>query len=217
MRTFFIIYFLVVISTVSILGFRGSLSQRTPIEIFPDMDHQARFHPQGESSLFRDGRMDRPRPAFTVARGSLLNQQEVFSPDFVDTTIGNRPLLQGREADGEFTASFPMEVSYELIELGRQRYDIHCAICHGKAGDGNCITRSYGIAATSYHSDRIRNLTNGELYDIIVNGKGTMFGLGHKIDLEERWAIVLYVRALQRSQNASISDIPAAKRAELGL
>jgi mono/diheme cytochrome c family protein len=217
MRTFFIIYFLVVISTATILGFRGSLSKRTPIEIFPDMDHQARLDPQGETSLFRDGRMDRPRPEFTVARGTYLNQKEVFSPDFSDPTIGNRALLQGRDDNGEFTAKFPMEATYELIELGKTRYDIHCSVCHGTAGDGMGITRNYGIAATSYHSDRIRGLSNGELYDIIVNGKGTMLGLGHKIDLEERWAIVLYVRALQRSQNASLSDIPAAKRAELGL
>jgi mono/diheme cytochrome c family protein len=217
MRTFFIIYFLVIVSTVAIFGFRGSLSKRPPIEIFPDMDHQARFDPQGHSSLFRDGRMDRPRPEFTVARGTLLNQQAVFSADFSDPTIGNRPLLQGREDNGDFTLNFPLEANYELMELGKTRYAIHCAVCHGAAGDGNGITRSYGIAATSYHSERIRGLANGELYDIIVNGKGTMKGLGHKIDLEERWAIVLYVRALQRSQNASLSDIPAAKRAELGL
>jgi len=217
MRTFLLIYALVIFAVVSIAGFRGSLSRNTPIEIFPDMDHQARFHPQGENTLFPDGRDDRPRPQFTVARGTMLNQMEVFSDDFADETIGNRQLLEGRNEDGSYYDGFPFEPTYELIELGKQRYDIHCTVCHGAAGDGAGITRTYGIAATSYHSDRIRQQPDGEIYDTIVNGRGTMYGLGHNLDLRERWAIVLYVRALQRSQLADKSDLPAAKISELGL
>ncbi|TVP81039.1 MAG: cytochrome c [Puniceicoccaceae bacterium] len=217
MRTFLIIYALLIFAVVSIAGFRGSKTRNTPIEIFPDMDHQAKFHPQGANTLFRDGRDDRPKPEFTVARGTKLNQKEVFSEDFEDATIGDRPLLEGRNDDGSFYDGFPFDPSYELIELGRQRYDIHCTVCHGAVGDGAGITRNYGIAATSYHSDRIRDMPDGEIYDIIVNGKGTMFGLGHNLDLRERWAIVLYVRALQRSQLADKSDLPSAKLSELGL
>lgn len=216
MRIFLIIYVFVIVATVTILGFRGSLSTKTPLEVFPDMDHQAKFKPQMENSFFQDRRDDRPIPSGAVARGNYFNQQSVFSGDFADQRLGNTLLLEGKDADGEFIDKLPLEVSYELIEQGRERYEIFCTSCHGAAGDGNGVTKPYGVLAASYHDDRLRNETDGYLYDVIMNGKGLMYGLRDRLSPEESWAIVLYVRALQLSQNAGEDALTAAQRTELG-
>jgi hypothetical protein len=78
------------------------------------------------------------------------------------------------------------------------------------------VTKPYGVLAASYHDDRLRNETDGYIYDVIMNGKGLMYGLSDRISPEEAWSIVLYVRALQRSQNASVEELTAAQRTELG-
>ncbi len=201
MRIFLAIYLFVVVATLSILGFRGSTSTKPPLEVFPDMDRQARYKPQAENEFFADGRNDRLSPAGTVARGNYFNQQEVFSEDFEDTRLGDTTFLEGKNEDGSFVEKLPIEVTYELIEQGKEKYDIFCAVCHGAAGDGNGVTKPYGVLATNYHDDRLRNEADGYIFDVITNGKGLMLPLNDRITPEERWAIVLYVRALQKSQN----------------
>jgi mono/diheme cytochrome c family protein len=217
MRIFLIIYVFAIAAAISIFGFRGSLSEKTPIEVFPDMDRQARYKPQGENSFFEDRRNDRPVPVNTVARGNYLNYEQVFSEDFDDTTLGSTAFLYGKKADGSWVEKLPIEADYTLMEKGRERYEIFCAACHGLAGDGNGVTKPYGVLATSYHSDRLRNEADGYIYDVITNGLGLMYGLKDRLTPEERWAVVFYVRALQRSQNASAEDVPAGERAELGI
>lgn len=217
MRIFLIIFVFVIAATVSILGFRGSLSEKPPLEVFPDMDRQARYKPQGENSFFSDRRNDRPIPVNTVARGNYLNYEQVFSEDFDDTTLGSTAFLYGKNADGSWVEKLPVEADFTLIEMGREKYDIFCTACHGAAGDGNGVTKPYGILATSYHDDRLRDEADGYIYDVITNGKGLMYGLKDRLSPEERWAVVLYVRALQRSQNADAEDVPAGERAELGI
>lgn len=217
MRIFLIIFVFIVGAVVSILGFRGSLSEKPPLEVFPDMDRQAKYKPQAENSFFADRRNDRPIPANTVARGNYLNYEQVFSEDFDDTILGQTTFVQGKNADGSWVENLPVEVDYSLMETGRKKYEIFCATCHGSAGDGNGVTKPYGILATSYHDDRLRNEADGYIYNVITNGLGQMYGLKDRLTPEERWAVVLYVRALQRSQNASAEDIPAGQRAELGI
>ena len=217
MRIFLIIYVLLIAAVVSIFGFRGSISKKPPIEVFPDMDRQARYKPQAENDFFEDGRNDRPIPANTVARGNYLNYQEVFSEDFEDTTLGNTSFLAGKNPDGSWVAKIPVEVDYSMMELGREKFNIFCMACHGAAGDGNGVTKPYGVLAANYHVDRLRNEADGYIFNVITNGKGLMFGLKDRLTPEERWAVVLYVRALQRSQNASADDVPAGQRAELGI
>ena len=102
------------------------------------------------------------------------------------------------------------------MELGQQKYGIFCVSCHGAAGDGNGVTKPYGIPATSYHDDRLRSAEDGYIYEVITNGYGQMYGLKGRMTPEERWATVLYVRALQRSQNAKGGDLSAAQRTQLG-
>ena len=216
MRIFIAIYVFVIVTVVSVLGFRGATSTKPPLEIFPDMDRQPRYKPQAENAFFEDGRNDRPVPANTVARGDFFNQAEVFSADFNDLKLGDRAYNLGKNADGTFVKKLPLDATNELMKLGQEKYDIFCAVCHGAAGDGNGVTKPYGVLATSYHDDRLRDAEDGYLYDVIANGKGLMFGLKDRLSPEERWAIVLYLRALQTSQNAKTTDIPAAKRTELG-
>ncbi|MGZ0655336.1 c-type cytochrome [Coraliomargarita sp. W4R53] len=216
MRIFLAIYVFAIIAAVSILGFRGSISTKPPLEVFPDMDRQARYKPQAENAFFADGRDDRPVPAGTVARGNYFNHVEVFSDDFEDTRLGDTVFNQGKNADGSLVKKIPVEVTYDLIEQGKAKYDIFCSACHGAAGDGNGVTKPYGVLAASYHDARLRWVEDGHIFDVITNGKGLMFPMNDRISPEERWAIVLYVRALQLSQNANAEELTAVQRTELG-
>lgn len=216
MRIFLAIFIFTIVAVLSIFGLRGSKSTKPPIEIFPDMDHQAKYKPQGANSFFNDGRDDRSVPVNTVARGNYFNQAEVFSADFSDPTLGDIVFNQGKNPDGSFVDNIPLEVTHELMELGQQKYEIFCISCHGAAGDGNGVTKPYGILATSYHDDRLRKVEDGYIYEVITNGYNQMYGLKGRMTPEERWATVLYVRALQRSQNSKAEDLSAAQRTKLG-
>ena len=201
MRYFYAVFFFLVVATISILGPRGSKSTRPPLEIFPDMDRQPRLKPQAESVFFLDGRVDRPRVPGTVAKGSFIEDAYFAS---------------GRRGE-EFGRGIPVPITHELMELGREKYAIFCVVCHGETGDGNGITKSYKMTATpSYHDDRLRQMPEGEIYQTIVWGKNNMGPYGSKLTLAERWAVVVYLRALQRSQNAAIDDVPVDRRGELG-
>ena len=180
------------------------------------MDRQARYKPQAENEFFADGRNDRPIPTGTVARGNYFNQEEVFSENFEDEHLGDTVFHDGKNADGSFVQTLPLEATYELIEQGREKYAIFCTACHGAAGDGNGVTKPYGVLAANYHDDRLRGESDGYIYDVIMNGKGLMLPLNGRISPEEGWAIVLYLRALQLSQNARAEDLSAAQRTALG-
>ena len=216
MRIFLTVFILTIIAALSILGLRGSKSTKPPIEIFPDMDYQARYKPQASNTFFDDVRNDRPIPANTVERGNYFNHSEVFSADFDDTSLGDTLLNQGKDAAGNFVKKVPLEITHELMETGKQKYEIFCIACHGSAGDGNGVTKPYGVLAPTYHDDRLRSVEDGYIYDVISNGKGLMYPLNDRMTPEERWAAVIYVRALQRSQNSKVEDLSAAQRKELG-
>ena len=209
MRIFLIVYVLLIISVVSILGFRGASSEKTPLEIFPDMDNQARFRAQGENTFFSDARDDRPIPAHTVARGNFLSYANVFSADFSDEQLGDTIYNEGKSTDGTYYDGFPVDVNEALMKIGEEKYGIFCAVCHGAAGDGNGVTKPYGVLAPSFHDERLRGVAAGEIFETISNGKGLMYGLKDRLSPKERWAIVLYLRALQRTQDGRMSDVPA--------
>lgn len=205
MRYVYLATFFVVVLTVGILGFRGSISSRPPLEVFPDMDRQPKLRPQESSNFFADGRVERPLPAGVVARGNLR---------------ADAALYQGRTAGGEWVRGIPSPLTADarFLQRGRERFNISCAPCHGKLGDGNGITKSYGMGATpTFHDDRIRTMAEGEIFNTITNGKATMMGYADKVVPEDRWAIIAYVRALQRAQHGSVADVPAAHKAELGI
>ena len=217
MRYFFAVFFFAIVATVTILGFRGDSSEKPPWMIFPDMDDQPRYKPQATNEYFQNRMNDRPRPANTVIRGQEWNVKEVFGSSFTTDEFTATALNEGKNPDGSWASDFPIEVTNSAMELGRRKYEIFCHVCHGAAGDGKGVTSQYGILATNLQLEMYRDMAGGEIFNTITHGKNTMYGYGDKLTPEERWAIVLYVRALQLSQNASIEQVPADKRKELGL
>jgi mono/diheme cytochrome c family protein len=202
----------VVVLLLSVMGFRGGFATRPPIEVFPDMDHQAKYKPQATSAFFADGRADRPLPPGTVPFGRDASKSD---PDFLradDFRYG------GKAADGSFARGFPKDIALtrEFVERGQGRYQIYCAPCHGSLGDGNGITKSYGMLTTpTYHDDRMRGMAEGEIFNTITNGKNTMMSYADKLSPDDRWAVVAYVRALQRAAHGTINDVPLEQRGGL--
>jgi hypothetical protein len=157
-----------------------------------DMAQQPKNRPLSPSDFFTDGRSERPLLENTVARGSLAEDELAVSKE---------------------SNSFPLPVTQELLERGENRYKIFCTPCHGLQGDGNGMVAMRGMKhPPSYHEDRLRQVPNGYLYDVIGNGFGAMLGYSAQIAPRDRWAIVAYVRALQFSRNARLADLPADVR-----
>jgi len=166
-----------------------------------DMHDQPKYIPLRPSNFFGDGRSERQLIAGTVARGHL-------NDDIL--------LYEGKGPDGKPANIFPFPVTKEIIERGRQRYNIYCAPCHDRTGSGNGMVVRRGYRQPpSMHTDRLRLAANGYLFDVITNGFGAMPDYAAQIPTRDRWAIVAYERALQLSQNASINDVPPEARAQL--
>jgi mono/diheme cytochrome c family protein len=166
-----------------------------------DMHDQPKYKPYRGSDFFGDGRSARPLPEGTVARGHLREDAHLFT---------------GR-VNGQLATTFPLPVTEAVLARGRERYGIYCTPCHGLAGygDGMVVARGFRRAA-SFHVDRLRESPPGYFYDAIANGFGAMPSYAAQIPVEDRWAIVAYVRALQLSQHATVQDVPPEKRGELG-
>jgi len=161
--------------------------------------------------FFADGRSDRAAPEHTVASSFGPAGQPLRDDDF---------LYLGKAPDGTFARGFPpaLTVDHAFLERGRDRFTVYCSPCHGAVGDGNGITKKYGMVATpSYHDDRLRKMAEGEIFNTITNGKNNMNPYADKLLPEDRWAVVAYVRALQRAQSGSIADVPDDHRGELGI
>lgn len=213
MRYVYFATFFVVALAVSVLGLRGTRFTHPPLEIFPDMNHQAHLKPMATSAVFADDRADRPIPPHTVAASMPLDDDDA--------------LYRGKAADGSFVTSIPKSVTVDarLLARGQDRFTIYCQPCHGALGDGQGITKQYGMTTTpSYTDERRLKLTVGELFSTITNGsvktpegKQNMLPYADKLTVPDRWAVVAYVRALQRAQTGTIKDVtdPAAKEALL--
>lgn len=213
MRYVYLVTAFLVVLVVSIAGFRGRKSTKPPIEVFPDMDRQAKYKPELESQFFADGRVDRPLPAGVVARGRTVAENADFlrADDF---------LYRGKAPDGSFARGFPPELKLDeqFMARGRDRFTIYCAPCHGALGDAQGITHGYGMVTTaSYQDDRIRQMPEGEIFNTITNGKNTMSSYADKLRPEDRWAVIAYVRALERARHGTVADVPADHKADLGL
>lgn len=166
-----------------------------------DMHDQPKYIPLRPSTFFADGRSQRPVVEGSVARGHLKEDTEFY---------------QGKTADGKPVTDFPFPVTRDVILRGQDRYNIYCTPCHDQLGNGDgMIVRRGFRKPPSYHIDRLRQVPNGYLYDVITNGFGAMQDYSAQIAPRDRWAIVAYVRALQLSQNASINDVPADARGQL--
>lgn len=202
MKYFYTFFVLAILATFSIFGFRGEKSAKPPFIIFPDMDNQSKFKPQGSSPFFADGRTDRLPVPGTVARGFLKEDDHAF--------LG--------KVGEEWARGFPMAVDQSVLDRGRAQYGIYCAVCHGGTGDGNGVTKPRGMLVTpSFHDDRLRDMAEGEIFNTLTNGKGLMGYYRDKLSAPDRWAVIAYMRVLQRSRNGTIDDVPPSARKELGL
>ena len=194
MRYFLLAFLIAVALVVGIAGSRGKLSRKPPIEVIPDMDRQPKIRPQTPSAFFADGRSSRLPVEGTVARGSA----------FLDAPI-NTGLVTGTT---NFVANNPIKVTPELMARRQNRYQIYCAPCHSPLGDGNGITKGFGMAVVAnLHDPRIVGLPDGELFYVITHGRNLMGPYRSQIEIEDRWAIVAYVRALQLSALGTQEDL----------
>lgn len=174
---------------------RGCPSSRPPIHINPSMDDQPKVLPQAASNFFYNGASMREPVPGTVAIGGLREDTAFFT---------------GRGADGQFVATIPHPVDDALLERGRQRYVIYCQPCHDARGDGRGILFQRGnVPTASFHQDKIRQYPDGQIFDVITNGVGLMAGYRWPIPPADRWAIVAYVRALQRAALAREKAVSA--------
>ncbi|MEX0822769.1 MAG: c-type cytochrome, partial [Balneolaceae bacterium] len=174
--------------SMMLMSCRGQISEKPPIHPQQNMDFQERFNAQEENPFFADNRAMRTPVEGTIARGNLKD---------------NSALYEGVDENGNFVEEIPFELTRAFLYRGKERYDIFCTPCHGGTGNGQGIvmTGGYGyVPAPTYHSERSRNLPDGEFYSAITNGIRNMPSYATQIPVEDRWAIVAYVRALQRSQ-----------------
>ncbi len=216
---------LAVLTAVALIPFalatktRVSRGPTTKIQLIPDMDQQARYEAQQAHPLFADGRAMRPQVEGTVARGELNL---------------NTHLIDGK-VNGKWAEAFPVKVTAEMMERGRDRYRIFCGACHGQGVGGLEIRgemQTNGIVderamvimdrvggawtpPTSFHTDEVKGRSVGHLYNTIKNGIRSMPSYASQIPVADRWAIVLYLRALQRSQAGKITDVPDDLRESL--
>ena len=166
-----------------------------------DMFDQPSSKPLAKSDFFQDNQMaSRPLVARTVARGHL-DEDTVFYAGKIGTNL---------------VATFPFAITREILQRGRERYDIYCALCHGRTGEGNGMIVQRGFPPPpSFHIDRLREAPVGHFFDVVTQGYGIMYSYAERIEPTDRWAIAAYIRALQLSRNATPADVPVSERAQL--
>jgi len=178
-----------------LMSCRGQLSEKPPISPQQNMQFQDRFNAQEKNEFFENNMSMRPPVEGTIARGELRQ---------------NSVLYEGRDENGEFVTEIPFEVTRSFLYRGKERYDIFCTPCHGAIGDGQGIimTGQYGyVPAPSYHRQASYDMPDGQFYSAIAEGIRSMPAYNTQIKVEDRWAIVAYIRALQRSQNVPREEI----------
>ena len=165
-----------------------------------DMHDQPRYKPFAQSDFFADRRSARPLVDGTIARGHLRDDAVLYTG----------------KAAGKPVDAFPVAVTAAVMARGQERFDIFCSPCHGRtgAGDGMIVRRGYRKPPT-FHQDRLRQAAPGYTFDVITNGFGAMPDYAQQIPVGDRWAIVAYIKALQRSQHAAAGTVPAEARAVL--
>jgi mono/diheme cytochrome c family protein len=165
-----------------------------------DMHNAPRYEAYEASTSFADGRASRSAPTGTVARGWLREDEALYTG----------------KVNGQTVDVVPFAITHADLKRGQERFNIYCTPCHGRLGDGNGMVVQRGLRqAASYHQDRLRQERIGYFFDVITNGFGAMQGYAEQVPVRDRWLIASYVRALQFSQNASVNDVPADRRAEL--
>jgi mono/diheme cytochrome c family protein len=161
---------------------------------------QPRYDPLEPSDFFADHMAARPRIAGTVARGEVA----IAGP----AATGK---INGVDLDG-----YPFPVTAAVMNRGQERFNIYCSPCHGRLGDGNGMIPSRGYRRPpSYHTDALRNAKTGHFFDVMTNGFGAMPSYAPQVSVQDRWAIIAYIRALQLAHNATVNELTAEERGKL--
>jgi len=213
MRYFLAIFVLAVAVVVGILGFRGTHFRKPPLYIFPDMEFQLKLRPQKENGFFTNGITSQLHIPGTIARSTPLQSANGPVYPYEDAPI-NTGHVTGTT---NFIENNPMPITAELLKRGQQRFTINCTPCHGATGEGKGITQKIGAMAVvaNLHDKRIAELPDGELFFVITNGRNLMGAYGANVTVEDRWAIIAYLRALQLSRLGAVDDLPQELRATL--
>jgi mono/diheme cytochrome c family protein len=204
---------LVALSTLSLLPLacvaraRVTRTPKPRVHLVRHMDQQISYKGQEASDVFADHRAARPPVEGTVARGELQ------ADDHRERGIVN----------GSWATTLPLPVTEALVRRGRERFEIYCAPCHGLAGYGDgpvarradALMEGTWVPPSSLHDPTVRGRADGHLYNTIKNGIRNMPPYGPQVAADDRWAIVAYVRALQRSQHATLRDVPPQERSRL--
>lgn len=183
----------------TLAGCRGNTSELPPVHLQQNMDFQERGEAQERNDYFEDGRVMRPPVEGTVAVGLLKEDDHLW---------------RGRLPNGQQADVLPpgMELDAELLERGQERFNIYCQPCHGESGHGNGpATRrggGFSVKPANLHQDKYLPAPLGYFYDVVTNGKGSMYGYAAQIPVEDRWAIAVWVRTLQVSGQATADEVP---------
>jgi hypothetical protein len=190
------------------------LRSRSPIEVVAisvllggvlagcrqDMHDAPRYEPLEASTFFTDGRASRTLVANAVARGQLREDE----------------LLYTGKVGGELSTEFPMPVTADVMARGRERFNVFCAPCHSRTGDGTGMIVQRGFRQPpSYYEERLQTAPVGYLFDVMTNGFGAMQDYSAQVPVADRWAIAAYIRALQSTRRGTVNDVPAERREEL--
>ncbi len=173
---------------------RGRPSQQPPIHLVDNMDKQPKYKTQEDSKFYADGMAMRHPPEGTIARGQLYQDTEYYT---------------GKDSQGRLLGKSPVPTTMAMLKRGQRQFDIFCAPCHGRIGDGKGMVAKRGmLPPPSFHIDSLRTVGDGYIFDVITQGKGNMKPYRYQVKVEDRWAIVAYFRALQLSFNATADDVP---------
>src|SRR2546427_6734640 len=213
MRYFLVILGVGVIATRGILGRRGSLFRKPPLYIFPDMEFQLKLRPQKENGFFTNGISSQVAPAETIGRSTPIMSAGGPVYPYEDSPV-NTGYVTGTT---NFVENNPLAITAQLLKRGQQRFTINCSPCHGATADGNGITKKIGAMAVvaNLHDKRIVELADGELFFVITNGRNLMGAYGANVTVQDRWAIIAYLRALQLARLGTIEDVPQELRGSL--
>lgn len=221
MKYFFLAFLTVVFLVLIVAGPRGRHTPGRPLEFFPDMVRQSKVKPQQPSRFFADGVASRRPVEGSVPMGFDIPDKTAASeiaavsagqapaePPRLRWTAGPDYYDTGKIGD-QWGTGIPIEVTPELMARGQERFTINCQVCHGGTGSGNGVTSKYGLnGIANYHDDKYLKMADGEIFNTITNGHNTMLGYGANIDVQDRWAIITYIRALQRSQTVKLGELP---------
>ena len=215
-------FLITILLVVIVAGPRGHHSSNRPLEFFPDMVRQSKVKPQSQSSFFADGvgprrpvngavpmGFEMPHHTAAAELGNADGVQSADQHERLAFTEGPTYYDTGMIGD-QWGTGIPLEVNPALLEKGRERFVINCQVCHGGSGTGNGVTSQYGLAnIANYHLDKYLKMADGEIYYTITNGHNSMNGYGANITVHDRWAIVCYIRALQKSQEVHMDELPS--------